>query len=298
MPSNTTIRNITRTASLLGLVLTGLFVVFLMFLWPLFIHPPISIGAWIILLRVPLLAAHISLLIFCDPYLYIHRKALYPIRYLVMPLVIEIAKSEAIKEDTATWYVPTNDLPATDDPKELLQSFPKRVRREIKRKLKNYDRRGIRTSTEHSDHLSLYRDVPVLIDHERKSVRGTDKSFVAEFIKRFLVIFLTTSGYIDRYYGPPIDNNGTCSDDADHNVETNGKPIALSLFVGQGKVLHTLMYFCKEEENESGIWFYQHFRMILRAAAAFNANESMNNDTNAQDAEKRRTRSLTSTTRI
>jgi hypothetical protein len=114
MPSNTTIRNITRTASLLGLVLTGLFVVFLMFLWPLFIHPPISIGAWIILLRVPLLAAHISLLIFCDPYLYIHRKALYPIRYLVMPLVIEIAKSEAIKEDTATWYVPTNDLPATD----------------------------------------------------------------------------------------------------------------------------------------------------------------------------------------
>jgi len=27
------------------------------------------------------------------------------------------------------------------------------------------------------------------------------------------------------------------------------------------------MYFCIEKESDSGIWFYQHFRMMLRAAS-------------------------------
>jgi len=137
-----------------------------------------------------------------------------------MPLVMQVAKSEAIKEKTDTWYVSTDDMPVTHNAEELLDSFPKRARREIKRKLKNYETRGIRTTTEHSDYLSLNKDMPVLMDHERKVVRGTDKSFVEEFIKRFLVIFLSTDGYIDRYYGPDSD-----------------KPVALSLFVANGRVL-------------------------------------------------------------
>jgi len=287
--------SIARTAALLALVLVGLVTVGLMFLWPLlFIHNPSPL-----LVHVPLIAGHIVLLIFCDPYLYIHRKAFYPIRYLLMPLVIEIAKSEAIQENTPTWYITTEDFSTCTtrstgmgdsngiddvsrstmkDATGLLQSLPKRVRREIRRKLKNYERRGITTTTKHCDHLSLYKDMPVLWNHERKSVRGMDGSIVAEFTKRFLVIFLTTSGYIDRYYvGVGDDQGGAQNDNDQHSDGRNGNGasvneddknlVALSLFVGQGNVLHTLMYFCKEEENESGIWFYQHFRMILRATA-------------------------------
>ena len=259
------------------LVLVGLTVVIAIFFWPTFISS-LSIS-----LRIPLLAVHIFLLILYDPYLYIHRKILIPIRYALMPLVIEIAKSEAIKEETDTWYVSTQDLPRTNDSNVLLRSFPKRVRREIKRKLKKYQNRGIKTVTKHSDHLSLYKDMPVLIDAQRKAVRGTNKSFAGEFVKRFLVIFLTTSGYIDRYYTHTHthDDSRDGDDNDDHNeVDEDGPshnenmPVAISLFVGQGKVLHTFMYFCEEKENDSGIWFYQHFRMIQRAAASVSVSAS------------------------
>lgn len=278
-PSTTS--SIVRTVALLALVVTGLITVALMFLWPLCMYRPL------------LLLAHIPLMIFCDTYLYIHRKVFYPIRYLLMPLIIEISKSESIQENTPTWYISTKDLPrsiicggsgsgsdetglapstcTTNNPTELLQSFPKRVRREIKRKLKKFEQRGITTSTKHCDYLSLYRDIPVLIDHERKHVRDTDQSFLVEFIKRFLVIFLTTSGYIDRYFVEEDHDDDDDDDSTNTSLQKEGrKPVALSLFVGQRNVLHSLMYFCKETEKESGIWFYQHFRMILRATTTRN----------------------------
>ena len=63
-------------------------------------------------------------------------------------------------------------------------------------------------------------------------------------------IFLGTNGYIDRYY--------KSNDDI--------KPVALCWFVEHGEVLHTFMYFCKSEEKLSGIWYFQHARMMMRLA--------------------------------
>ena len=37
-------------------------------------------------------------------------------------------------------------------------------------------------------------------------------------------------------------------------------------FVEHGEVLHTFMYFCKSEEKLSGIWYFQHARMMMRLA--------------------------------
>jgi len=242
-----------------------------------------------------MVTCHILLLVYCDPYLYVHRKAFLPLRRLIMPLVIAVAKSESMEEKSDTWYQSTADARGGDstpsaatssstaanhhlpistemNSKILLESFSKKVRRDIKRKLKKYKQRGITTKTKHSDYLSLRRDMPVLIDHERKAIRGTDKSLKEEFIKRFLVIFLSSDGYIDRYYAPPAGGSTTYDDD--------DQPVALSLFVGQGDVLHCFMYFCVESESASGIWFYHHTRMMLRMASQWSQkSKSISNHT-------------------
>jgi len=175
----------------------------------------------------------------------------YPLRQIMMPLVISVAKSESIVEGADTWYVAADNIPITSDAKELIASFPKRVRKEIKRKLRAYEKHSFKVVSTHSDYLSLWKDLPVLIDHERKVVKNNDGlSFVEEFTKRFLVIFLGSNGYMDRYF-----------------TSDSSKPVAIAWFVEQGRVLHSLMYFCKEAENDSGIWFHQHFRMIQRLSS-------------------------------
>lgn len=106
-----------------------------------------------------------------------------------MPLVISVAKSEAIKEETDTWYISVDDIPRTNNSKILLSSLSKKVRRDVKKKLKIFNERKFRVTTEHSDWLSLRKDMPVLIDHERRVVRDMEKGmFLEEFIKRFLVV--------------------------------------------------------------------------------------------------------------
>ena len=106
-----------------------------------------------------------------------------------MPIVIYVAKSEAIKEETDTWYISVDDIPHTNDSKTFLSSLSKKVRRDVKKKLKIFNERNLRVTTEHSDWLSLRKDMPVLIDHERRVVRDNEKGiFIEEFIKRFLVV--------------------------------------------------------------------------------------------------------------
>jgi len=238
--------NLIKTSALPVMAGLGLSIVIVIFVWPLFVSPiPF-------LFRIPFIIIHISLLIFFDPYLYIHRKICYPLRQIVMPLVVSVAKSESIGEGADTWYVAADNIPITSDAYELLESCPKRVRKEIRRKLRAYEKRNLKVVSKHSDYLSLWKDMPVLIDHERKVVNNSDSvsSFAEEFLKRFLVIFLGTNGFMDRYFA------------ADAT-----KPVALAWFVEQDRVLHAFMYFCEEAENDSGIWFYQHFRMMLRLAS-------------------------------
>mmetsp|Transcript_6985 Transcript_6985/g.8075 ORF Transcript_6985/g.8075 Transcript_6985/m.8075 type:complete len:234 (-) Transcript_6985:187-888(-) len=189
------------------------------FLWPAFmkIPPPLLFSlfssssllsslpslATTIVVKICALTVHILLLVFNDTYLYIHRKAFMPLRYLATPCLLTSMKDAAVTNNTRVWYSSTKYLPPTDSFDVLIQSFSRRVRNNNKKKLRCFRDSGIKTVTSHTDTLSLWRDVPVMIDHERVAVHGrTDKSLWAEFIERFVIVFMIEGGYIDRYYEP------------------------------------------------------------------------------------------------
>jgi len=285
-----------RTLSLLTLVIVGLAVVSAIFLWPFCVvinHQGKSAAAATTAFIFNFI--HIILLIFIDQYLYIHRWILLPIRKPLMPIVMMITKSEVIKEKEDTWYVrvPTGnktlDLPATqtssakeDHGRILFKSLPKSVRREIKRKIQIYNSKKIQTETRHCNYMSLWRDIPILYDHEKRAVKGKNqKSFIGEFIQRFLVIFLCTDGFIDRYY-LHISSSSSCSEEdvssdkqSNDNLLIKNRLVALSWFVCSGSTLHNYMYFCHSSECQSGIWAYQHYRMILRGSVAASTSETL-----------------------
>lgn len=169
--------------AIIPVVLVGISVSLTIFLWPLFF---LRLS---LMYRICITLIHITILIYADLYLFIHRKLFEPLRRLIMPLVIFVAKSEALKEETDTWYISIDDIPRTNDSKTFLSSLSKKVRRDVKKKLKIFNERDLRVTTEHSDWLSLRKDMPVLIDHERRVVRDMEKGvFIEEFIKRFLVV--------------------------------------------------------------------------------------------------------------
>jgi len=185
-----------------------------------------------------------------------------PLRYLATPCLLASMKDAAVTNNTRVWYSSTKYLPPTDSFDVLIQSFSRRVRNNNKKKLRCFRDSGIKTVTSHTDTLSLWRDVPVMIDHERVAVHGrTDKSLWAEFIERFVIVFMIEGGYIDRYYEP---------DD-----EGNQRPIALSIFVQNSGVLVGMMYFCVESQKSSGIYNYQMLRMMLRATSSSSSTSSL-----------------------
>jgi hypothetical protein len=229
--------DIVRAAAMLGLVSIGLILVILIFFWPLvfasFIFPNSIIGWATVAAEV----VHFAALVMVPfPYLYIHRKVCYPIRMMLMPLVHEVAKSESIREKETSWYNKCADLPRTREAKVLLGHFKSSIRRDLKRKLKLFFDRGITTKTLHSDFLSLRKDIPIIWAHEKRAVQGSDKSAVEEFVKRFLVVFLVTNAYIDRYY------------------DRDGRICALGQFVASKKTINNFVYFCLEQQSQSGIW--------------------------------------------
>lgn len=226
-----------RAAAMLGLVSIGLMLVILIFFWPLifayFLFPKKGI-AWAA--AVAEIVHFVALVWIPFPYLYIHRKVCYPLRMMLMPLVHKVAKSESIREKGTSWYNKCADLPQTREAKVLLGHFKSSIRRDLRRKLKLFFERGITTQTQHSDYFSLRTDIPIIWSHEKRAVHGTDKSALEEFVKRFLVVFLVSNGYIDRYY------------------DRDGKFCALGEFVASEKTLNNFVYFCLAEHSQSGIW--------------------------------------------
>ncbi len=275
------------------LVLVGLLVLAVIFFWPaFFLHiqttrrndsPIVSVlifpgsGA---LMRLCLVASHILLLIRWGFYLHIHRQAFLPIRHLIMPILMMVMKSEAVRKEESTWYYAnakkfqfnsnSKSTPSPPSPSALLmESFSRHVRRDNKRKLHQYKNSKIQTVTSHIDTFSLWKDVPVIINHERKAVSSSasSESFLEAFIQRFLVVFMVTNAFIDRYYE---ENDVKCE-----------YPIAFCIFVQNGTVLQSLMYFCVIEHNSSGIWHYQIMRMMLRAQCS--GPTSISTTTNSDD---------------
>mmetsp|Transcript_36985 Transcript_36985/g.89861 ORF Transcript_36985/g.89861 Transcript_36985/m.89861 type:complete len:349 (-) Transcript_36985:329-1375(-) len=244
-----------RVGAMLGMVLIGMAVVLLIFFWPLMfgslLPAPKGNAAVVVGYRIGIQVVHFLLLVFLPfPYLYLHRKVCHPIRILLMPLVNEVSRSEGVREKEVTWYNKCSDLPQTRDPPVLLSRLKPSCRKDLRKKLRLFFENEITTQTVHSDFLSLRHDVPILWAHEKRAVQGTDKSVVEEFIKRFLVLFLVSHAYLDRYY------------------DKDGKICALGQFVSCKNTINNFMYFCLEEQRRFGIWQYHHFRGLLRAVAA------------------------------
>uniref|UniRef100_A0A6V2P028 Uncharacterized protein n=1 Tax=Ditylum brightwellii TaxID=49249 RepID=A0A6V2P028_9STRA len=233
-----------RLAAMKGLSLLGMFFVLLVFMWPLVVMRNVK---WAMTVEV----AHITALIILPfPYLYIYRKALVPIRMLIMPYLNVVVKSEAIRNKEPTWYNKCSELCRTEDTQTLLAALKGSVRKDLKKKLRIFHERGITRKTLHSDFLSLSQDIPIIWSHVKRKNQNTDKSVVEEFIKRFLVVFMASDAYIDRYY------------------DSNQKLCALGLFAVNQNTLSNSMYFCLDTHSQMGIWQYHHFCGLLRASAA------------------------------
>mmetsp|Transcript_5192 Transcript_5192/g.7319 ORF Transcript_5192/g.7319 Transcript_5192/m.7319 type:complete len:350 (-) Transcript_5192:1424-2473(-) len=220
---------------------------------------------------------HVTALIWNDyPYLYLNRFAFIPIRMCLSPLVSIITKGESVREKTPSWFhCVTTDLPQTHNVNVLLSSLSKHVRRDLKRKIQKFHHRGISTKTMHCNNISLLQDVPIIWEHQQRTVQqqegvvGNNESALVEFIKRFLVYFLTTDAYIDRYY------------------DKNGKLCALKLFHGCGRTFNNFVYFCSQAESQSGIWHYNHVRRLLRVCMAHTSHYDYINFSCHQDHAKK-----------
>ena len=248
-----------RTAAMLTLVLTGLALVLLVFFWPLMLYKCLRLG---ILKAVVVEVLHVVALVYVPfPYLYLHRLLCLPIRILLMPLVHEITKSETIKEKETVWYNSCSDFVRNDNADDadtanprnetlqtILQTFKSSVRKDVKKKLRLFQEAEITTQTKHSNYLSLKDDIPIVWSHEIRTTTD-DKSVTEEFLKRFLVLFLTPHAYLDRYF------------------DQDGRQCGVYLFVACDNVLSSFMYFC--DLPDQGIWQYNHIRALCRGVVGF-----------------------------
>ena len=292
---NRKVEDTLRFVAMLGMVGIGLLVMAIIFLWPaatIFVWRIATPTIRSFLSKMGLIALaeaiHISALVFVDfPYLYLHRKLFLPIRILLMPLLNFIVKSEGVRENATTWYNDCSKLPPTSLPTNnscqvkispILAALKSSARRDIKRKLRIYRARGITCRTRHSDHLSLQHDIPIIWNHEKRcstriesgpapggagsqgptttsTTNASSPSVLEEFIKRFLMVFLISHAYVDRYY------------------DSRGQFCALGMFVLCDRVYINNMYFCRDTEFQSGIWQYHHIRALLRATILASENE-------------------------
>ena len=262
------LESLLRTIAMLLMICIGLTVVCWTFFWPILLLVLDYSFRLSLLESLFLGGIHILLLIYVEyPYLYLHRLVFLPIRMLLMPLVNKIFESDAIQEQATVWYNDCEifgqdgDEDTTITLPSLLSTFKSSIRRDIKRKLRLYKQNRITTTTIHSNHLSLRHDIPIIWKHQQRQCRcQTDcdnKSTLEEFLKRFLVIFLVSNAYIDRYYYTPKPNgNG------------KGQLCAIGMFVTSHKVFIQNMYF--STIPFAGIWQYHHIRGLYRAVSAYN----------------------------
>ena len=229
---------------------------------------------------VVLQAVHLWLLWTSVLYLSLFRKLVFPVRYVVMTLVPLITKIECIREPSSPYYLDLDRVRATrgssqrqggqvernssnttttndnvdngeeDDLETLMRYFRRQVRKQYKKVKKAYRDDHIRCESYRSeDTMRLCDVVPLMWEHERRLCLDNNKAAVAEeFLKRFLVVTLTTNATLDLYY------------DADDTL------CAMLLSYVQGSVLHNMMYFAIN--TQSGILFHACLNGMIRAMRA------------------------------
>ena len=127
----------------------------------------------------------------------------------------------------------------------LLRHFRPSVRRRYRKMEQAFRRDRIRCESVRSeDGLNLSQVIPIMWEHERRCCTLDGKSVVGEFLKRFLVMVMTTNAILDLYYDQ---ENTLCS---------------VQLSVPQSGVLHWFMYF--SVNTRSGIWYHGILNALVR----------------------------------
>jgi len=229
------------------------------------------------------LVGHVYALWRLPTYLAVFRTFALPIRRLLLPLVIAVARIESIREQAPTlYYAPAveNDPVASVAEQEEAEGevntngstgtvtasspvFRKSVRRHYKRMQKIYQRHGIRHEAVLAEtHLDLCQVMPILWQHETRVCAaasgddGNNNNPVEEFIKRALVITLVPDGILDLYYWTPGD-----SDDQKEEL------CCFQFSILTGKVWHWFMYFCQDSTSRAGIWWHGALLALHRSHA-------------------------------
>lgn len=194
-------------------------------------------------------ALHLYLLWTSTLYLSLFRRLIFPIRKKIMFIVFQIARIEAIREETPTLYLDLSTVNRTGDDasNDILQSFKSSVRRRYKQVETIFRQHNIRCESVRSEEaLNLQHVVPIMLEHERRCCEDDGKNLVEEFVKRFLVVTMTTDAVLDLYYD---ENNVLC---------------CVQLSVVQGQSLHWFMYFCLTSTCRCGIWYHGVLNAMLR----------------------------------
>lgn len=154
-----------------------------------------------------------------------------PIRRLLVPVVMWVAKIESIREGAPTLYRKIEcDAKIT---------MSRGVRRRYRKMQEIFRESRLRHETVYSDQsgLNFSQLLPVVWEHQQ---RICPSDAVGEFIKRFLVVALMPDGIFDLYY----------DDDSQQLV-------AFQFSLKQGRsVLHWFMYFCRDAYTQKAIWFH------------------------------------------
>lgn len=181
-------------------------------------------------------------------YLAFYRTLLLPIRRLLLPVVMFIARIESLREETPTLYLETvnTDKLASDedDTTATIAAFLATFRRSVRRRYTHMEQTFKASGLVHEavpceTALNLSQVVPNMWRHERRQCMADKRNVYEEFVKRFLVVTVVPDGLLDYYY-----NNDT------------RELVAVQLSIQQGAVLHWFMYFCNPNQAKSGVWFH------------------------------------------
>ena len=248
---------------------------------------------WLMITIALLLAAivqliHLRLLWSSTRYLAVFRWIVLPIRKLVIPLVMLVAKLEMVREGVPTHYLHVGDVPGNsgsnnnnknsnnerDPPNSATATTPLlggdhqeniihsptssqqqkqhsgKIRRRYRQMQHAFVRDGIRHEAFYSDTtLNLAQVVPILWEHQQ---RMENKHVWEAFLQRFLVVTVVPNGILDYYYSTG-------------SGETSNELVAFQLSVQQGRVWHWFMYFSKTSATKSGIYFHGILTNLERA---------------------------------
>lgn len=190
---------------------------------------------------------HLRLLWSSTAYLAFFRKMLLPFRRLIVPLVMQVARIESIREQEPTLFFDTTTTTNNRDVSDLLKSlFRKSVRRRYESMRAKFQRAIRHEALDCETSLNLSTVVPILWQHEQRAAATSGKNVLEEFIKRFLVVSIMPDGILDCYY-----------------YHQDNKLVALQLSILQDNMLHWFMYF--SIDTTCGIWFHGILLSFLRA---------------------------------